>query len=181
MLREGSLPESCGQTFTSRHRFARHTVVGVTMNIHIGELDRPDVQALLDLHVSAMSAFSPPEACHVLPGSALMSPLITFFTIREGDRLLGMGALKELGGQEGEIKSMRTAPDALGRGIGKRLLEAIVAEARRRGYRRLRLETGRSFEFAAANHLYHRAGFTEGEPFGGYPVTEFTRFLAFDL
>lgn len=151
------------------------------MTFHSDELDRADVQALLDLHVAAMHAFSPPEACHVLPGAALASPLITLFTLREHGRLLGMGALKELGSDEGEIKSMRTSPEALGRGVGRQMLDFLVAESRRRGYVSLRLETGRSAEFAAANHLYDSAGFVAGEPFGGYPVTDFTRFLRLDL
>lgn len=151
------------------------------MTIHINELDRPDVQALLALHVAAMNAHSPPDACHVLPGAALAHPTITFFTARADGRLLGIGALKELGPAEGEIKSMRTAPEALGRGVGRFLLDAITAEARRRGYRRLLLETGRSEDFAAALRLYERAGFTDCGPFGGYPGSPFTRFLALDL
>jgi putative acetyltransferase len=79
----------------------------VPITIHQGELDRSDVQELLALHVAAMRAHSPPEACHVLPGSALAHPSITFFTAREGAQLLGIGALKDLGDGTGEIKSMR--------------------------------------------------------------------------
>jgi putative acetyltransferase len=153
----------------------------VHFTIHQGELEAPDVQDLLALHVAAMHAHSPPEACHVLPGSALACPSITFFTAREGGQLLGIGALKELGSKEGEVKSMRTAPAALGSGVGRLLLSAITDEARRRGYRRLLLETGRSEDFAAANRLYDRAGFTECGPFGGYRASPFTRFLCLDL
>ncbi|UUR08388.1 GNAT family N-acetyltransferase [Sphingomonas glaciei] len=153
----------------------------MSISIHLGELDQEDVQALLALHVAAMHAHSPPEACHVLPGSALAHPAITFFTAREAGRLLGIGALKELGGGEGEIKSMRTAPSALGGGVGRTILAAITAEARSRGYSRLLLETGRSEHFAAANHLYDRAGFTECGQFGGYPASDFTRFLCLEL
>ncbi len=146
-----------------------------------GELDRTDVQALLALHVAAMHAHSPPEACHVLPGSALAHPSITFFTAREDSELLGFGALKALGDGEGEIKSMRTDPAALGRGVGKAILTAITAEARARGYSRLLLETGTTPDFAAALGLYERAGFLASDPFGGYPPSEFTRLLRLDL
>jgi putative acetyltransferase len=145
------------------------------------ELDEPDVQALLALHVAAMHAHSPREACHVLPGSALAHPAITFFTAREDGRLLGIGALKALGHGEGEIKSMRTDPAALGRGVGMAILAAIVTEARGRGYDRLLLETGTTPDFAAALRLYDRAGFVRTGPFGGYPPSEFTRFLRLDL
>jgi putative acetyltransferase len=153
----------------------------VPITIHQGELDRDDVQALLALHVAAMHAHSPPEACHVLPGLALAHPAITFFTAREDGRLLGFGALKALGDRTGEIKSMRTALTALGRGVGGAILAAIIAEARQRGYHRLLLETGRSQDFAAANQLYDRSGFTECSSFGGYPESPFTRFLALKL
>jgi putative acetyltransferase len=154
----------------------------VAITIHLGELGRPDVEALLALHVAAMRSQSPPDACHVLGAEALADPCITFFTAREdGVRLLGTAALKELGGRAGEIKSMRTAPHALRRGVASVLLETIVAEARRRGYDRLLLETGRSEEFAAANALYERAGFGECGAFGGYDESPFTRFLALPL
>ncbi len=146
-----------------------------------GELDKPDVQALLALHVTAMHAHSPPEACHVLPGSALARPSITFFTARDGDRLLGFGALKALGDGDGEVKSMRTAPEALGQGVGRAILAALTTEARARGYRSLLLETGTTPDFAAALRLYERAGFRSSEPFGGYPASDFTRFLRLDL
>lgn len=146
-----------------------------------GELDQPDVQALLALHVAAMHAHSPPEACHVLPGSALAHPSITFFTARDDSRLQGFGALKALGNNEGEIKSMRTDPAALGNGVGKAILTAITAEARARSYDRLLLETGTTPDFAAALRLYDRAGFVQTGPFGGYPASDFTRFLRLDL
>lgn len=151
------------------------------ITVHQGELEHPDVQQLLALHVSAMHAHSPPEACHVLPGSALAHPSITFLTARADGRLLGMAALKALGPREGEVKSMRVAPAALGRGVGHHLLVHLIGEARQRGYQRLLLETGTGDDFAAANLLYDRAGFTECGPFGGYPASSFTRFLCLDL
>jgi putative acetyltransferase len=153
----------------------------VTMTISQNELDHADVQQLLALHVAAMHANSPPEACHVLPAAALAHPSITFFTAREDGALLGIGALKDLGDGSGEIKSMRTAPHALGRGVGRALLGAVTAEACSRGYHRLLLETGTSLEFVAANRLYDSAGFVTGEPFGSYPATDFTSFLRLDL
>lgn len=153
----------------------------MSLTIHRGELDRDDVQELLALHVAAMQAHSPPEACHVLPGAALAHPSITFFSARRDGQLLGIGALKTLGNGDGEIKSMRTSPSAPRQGVGKAILAAIVAEARHRGYRALRLETGRSEEFEAANRLYDRAGFTESGPFGDYPDGPFTRFMMLSL
>ena len=102
---------------------------------------------------------------------------MTFWSARENGKLLGVGALKELSPDHAEIKSMRTAPAALGRGIGRALLNHIVGEARSRGYRRLSLETGSTEPFAAALRLYESEGFEPCSPFGGYQDTPFTRFF----
>lgn len=153
----------------------------MAIEIHRGQLAHDDVQALLADHVAAMHAYSPPEACHVLPGSALDHPAITFFTARRDGRLLGMAALKALPDRTGEVKSMRTVPAALRQGVAATLLEALVTEARVRGYHALLLETGTGPEFDPANRLYDRAGFSPGAPFGGYPPNDFTRFLRLDL
>jgi putative acetyltransferase len=167
----------------SPRRWRGLQLVGSAMaiTIHRAELHSPDVQALLDLHVAAMRDHSPADACHVLPGSALDRPDILFLTARENGELLGMGALKSLDDHSGEIKSMRTTPSAVRRGVASTLLRAIVAEARARHYDRLLLETGTGRDFSAANALYERAGFTDTGPFGGYPTSPFTRFLALHL
>ena len=87
--------------------------------------------------------------------------------------MLGCGALKllehgEAGTMQGEIKSMRTAAHARGRGIGALLLTHILAEARHMGYHRLYLETGSQDFFAPARRLYQRHGFDFCPPFAGY-------------
>lgn len=142
-----------------------------------GDLDSADVRALLELHFSAMRSTSPPEACHVLAIDGLREPGLTFWSMREDGRLLGIGALKQLTADHGEVKSMRTAAEALGRGVGSAMLAHIVAEARSRGYARLSLETGSTGPFAAALRLYQREGFIPCGPFGGYLPTPFTRFF----
>ncbi|MBA3526043.1 MAG: GNAT family N-acetyltransferase [Pseudomonadota bacterium] len=142
-----------------------------------GDLDRADVRALLELHFSAMRSTSPPDACHVLALDGLREPGLTFWSMREDGRLLGVGALKQLAPDHGEVKSMRTAPEALGRGVGTAILAHIVAAARSRGYSRLSLETGSTKPFEAALRLYQREGFLPCGPFGGYQATPFTRFF----
>jgi putative acetyltransferase len=146
-----------------------------------GELDREDVRDLLDQHFSEMRAGSPPDACHVLPIDGLKDPDIRFFTLREDGKLLGCGALKRLEPGHGEIKSMRTSNSALGRGIGKTLLDHIIAIARSEGMFRLSLETGSTEQFAAALRLYERAGFEPSGPFAGYRETPFTRFFTREI
>lgn len=142
-----------------------------------GELDRNDVRALLAQHFAEMRAGSPPSACHVLTADDLNVPDIRFFTLREEGALLGCGALKRLEPGHGELKSMRTADTALGRGVGKAMLDRLIAVARSEGMTRLSLETGSTEQFAAANRLYEREGFDRCGPFGGYADTPFTRFF----
>ena len=147
-----------------------------------GELDYEDVHALLDQHVAEMNAGSPPSACHVLAIDALKHSAIRFFTVRdEAGGLLGCGALKRLADDHGEIKSMRTADAALGRGVGSAMLDHLTSTARQAGMRRLSLETGNTTQFAAANRLYEREGYQRCSPFGGYPDTPFTYFYSREI
>ena len=142
-----------------------------------GELDRDDVRALLAQHFAEMRAGSPPSACHVLPVDGLRDPAIRFFTLREGGVLLGCGALKRIGADHGEVKSMRTADAARGRGVGRAVLRHLVATARAMGMTRLSLETGSTESFSAAIRLYEREGFARCGPFGDYADASFTRFF----
>jgi putative acetyltransferase len=142
-----------------------------------GELDRDDVRALLAQHFAEMRAGSPPSACHVLPVDGLRDPAIRFFTLREGGVLLGCGALKRIGVDHGEVKSMRTADAARGRGVGRAVLRHLVATARAMAMTRLSLETGSTEPFSAAVRLYEREGFARCGPFGDYADTSFTRFF----
>ena len=146
-------------------------------SFHEGELDREDVRALLDYHFRRMRENSPPEACHVLPTDGLSGPDITFWSVRENGDLLGFGALKALSADHSEIKSMRTSPDALGRGVGTAVLGHILNQARRGGHKQVSLETGSTEPFAAALRLYKREGFVPCGPFGSYADTPFTRFF----
>ena len=145
--------------------------------IHEGELDHEDVRALLAQHFAEMRAGSPPSACHVLPADGMKSADLRFFTLRENGDLLGCGALRRIEPGHAEIKSMRTADAALGRGVGKAVLDHLVMAAKGEGMARLSLETGSTEQFAAANRLYEREGFQVCGPFGGYVDTPFTRFF----
>lgn len=138
------------------------------MRIQLDDPARPDVMALLGEHLRNMHELSPRESVHALDVDGLKSPDISFWTVREGDVLLGCGALKELDPAHGEVKSMRTPDSLRRRGAGRAMLTHIVHEARARGYRRLSLETGSMEEFAPAQRLYESFGFVFCEPFGDY-------------
>jgi len=127
--------------------------------------------ALIERHLAFARANSPPEDVHALEVTGLRDPDVSFFGIRDGDELVGIGALKHLDEGHGEIKSMHTAEEARGRGVGRAMLTGLLAEARARGYRRVSLETGTMAAFAAARDLYASAGFVVCGPFGGYRMS----------
>ncbi|GAA1140357.1 GNAT family N-acetyltransferase [Nesterenkonia lutea] len=152
------------------------------MRITEGTLDHPAVRELITEHLKDMHDTSPPESIHALDLTALHAPELTFWSawiqprgslaagdsLTPGDSLAGCAALKELGPSHGEIKTMRTAPQARGRGVASTMLEHLIAVAAARGYSRLSLETGVEDYFAAARRLYARHGFTVCPPFGSY-------------
>jgi putative acetyltransferase len=139
---------------------------------------RDDVLRLLDEHLTDMRATSPPESVHALDPSALTGPGLTFWTLRDGDLLLGCAALKELDARHAEIKSMRTAAVARRRGVASRLLDNILLTARERGYERLSLETGTQDFFAPARALYVSRGFVECGPFASYVLDPHSAFFS---
>ncbi len=149
------------------------------MEIREGGLDEPQVVELLRLHAAGMLANSPAGSCHFLDLLGLRRPDVSFWSVWEGEDLLGVGALKELDVAHSEIKSMRTAPDQLRSGVGAALMSHILKVARERGYKRLSLETGSGEAFAAAHALYRKFGFTDCGAFGDYPADDpFSRFMS---
>lgn len=153
----------------------------MTMRIEIDDPARADVYALLDEHLRSMHELSPPESVHALDVNRLKGPDVTFWSARDGNLLLGCGALKELDPGHGEVKSMRT-PEALRRrGAGRAILDHILAEARRRGYKRLSLETGTVPAFDAAHKLYQSAGFQYCGPFADYVPDPHSAFMTLAL
>ena len=151
------------------------------IEIRADDLRGADVAALLQEHLDDMHRHSPPESVHALDLDTLRRPEITFWVVRDGDALLGCGALKQLDPRHGEIKSMRTANVHRGRGVGALMLDHIVAEARRRGYARLSLETGTPAAFDPARRLYARYGFVECGPFAGYAPDPYSTFMTLEL
>lgn len=134
-------------------------------------------RALLALHLADMHANSPPGSVFALDLSGLRRPDVAVWTAWHGSAIAGIAALRQLGDGGGEVKSMRTHPDYVRRGVAARLLEHIIAVARARGYRRLSLETGSGPAFAPALALYRTRGFVEGEVFGQYERSAFNQFL----
>jgi putative acetyltransferase len=152
-----------------------------TLHVELDDPARPDVYALLEEHLRNMHELSPPESVHALDVSRLKRPDITFWSVREGTTLLGCGALKELDPKHGEVKSMRTPQTLRRRGAGRAVLAHIIEEARRRGYRRLSLETGSMEAFQPAWRLYESFGFSFCGPFGDYKPDPNSIFMTLTL
>jgi putative acetyltransferase len=133
-----------------------------------GDLDDPRVRALLEHHVTSARAATAPGSDHALDPEGLKAPDITFWAAWEDGVLLGVGALKRLSNDHGEIKSMHTVLKRRRRGIGSAMLLHIIDAARARGMSRLSLETGSWDYFESARELYKRHGFAECPPFGDY-------------
>ncbi|HTW99697.1 MAG TPA: GNAT family N-acetyltransferase [Acidimicrobiales bacterium] len=140
-----------------------------------------DVRRLLERHLAFAYANSPPEHVHALDESGLSEPSVTFFSARRSGSLVGVGALKQLDETHGEIKSMHTSEQVRGQGVGRAMLDHLLAVASARGYRRVSLETGSTDEFAPARTLYASAGFVPCEPFAAYRASEWNTFMTLEL
>jgi putative acetyltransferase len=145
------------------------------------DLTGPEIAELIAIHGGTMLAASPRESCHFLPIDGLRQPSVSVWSLWEGGALLGCGALKDLGNGTGEIKSMHTREVLRGRGLGRRMLEHILAEARRRSYSGLYLETGSVDGFIPARRLYEAYGFNYCGPFGDYAEDPHSVFMSLPL
>jgi putative acetyltransferase len=138
------------------------------MDIRRDDLRGPEIAVFLQEHLRDMHRVSPPESVHALDLESLRQPDITFWTIWDAGTLAGCGALKELDPRHAEIKSMRTASSHRRQGVAKQLLQHLLAEAKRRGYTRVSLETGAMDFFLPARALYASCGFEYCPPFADY-------------
>lgn len=151
------------------------------IEITTGDLDDPEVAALLLTHVTLARAATAACSAHALDNAGLRAPDIAFYVARERGALLSVGALKRLTDEHGEVKSMHTAQAGRGRGAGSAMLAHIVAQAKASGMSRVSLETGAADYFAAARRLYTRHGFVECAPFATYVPDRNSVFMTLDL
>lgn len=153
----------------------------MSLRIVEGGLDDPRVQALVALHQRLAREATAEGFAFALDLSGLRVPEIRVFSAWDGQTLLGVGALKRMTPEHGEVKSMHTAEAARRRGVGAAMLRHIIGEARAAGMTRLSLETGTSIYFQAAVALYLAAGFVPCGPFGDYAASPENRFLTLAL
>src|SRR6201988_3652683 len=145
------------------------------LTIRAEQPDQPDVIPLIEALDAQMTALYPPESNHLLDLAALSDPAVTFLVVRDGDEVVGCGALLRDPRGWGEVKRMVVRPDRRGRGIGKRVLAALEGLARDARLSLLRLETG--IHSADALALYRRSGFVKCAAFGDYKPDPLSVFM----
>jgi putative acetyltransferase len=151
------------------------------MRIVQGDLSDPRVVDLLHLHLTRARAETAPGSAHALDLTGLQSPDVSFWAIWDDETLLGVGALKRLSADHGEVKSMYTVQSLRRRGTGSAMLRHIIATARASGMARLSLETGSWDYFRPARAFYSRHGFVECPPFADYLLDPNSVFMSLDL
>lgn len=147
------------------------------LEIRVDDLSVDATRALITAHLAGMHDSSPAESVHALDIDGLRHPAVTFWSAWSEGELAGIGALKRLDAERGELKSMRVDDRFRGTGVGRALLRHIMNDAREHGMTSLWLETGSTEEFLPARRLYESEGFAPCGPFEGYTLDPFSMFL----
>jgi putative acetyltransferase len=133
-----------------------------------GQLDHPQVQALLAVHLADIAPTAPAESRHALDLSGLQAPEVCFWSAWQRDSLAAVGAYKQLSPMQAEIKSMCVAKACRAQGAGRAMLQFLAKTAQEHAITELYLETGSMAFFLPARKLYESFGFEYCPPFGDY-------------
>jgi putative acetyltransferase len=128
--------------------------------------DAPDAQALIEELEAHLETLYPRESRHGFSVEKLLRERVTFFVTRDGKQAAGCGGILIVRNEYAEIKRMYVRPAFRGRGLGRLMLDHLVAHALLHGLGVIRLETGIHQQEAIA--LYERSGFRRIAPFGPY-------------
>jgi GNAT superfamily N-acetyltransferase len=122
--------------------------------------------------VAAMEAeltpqFGPitPDRTSTVAPEEMAPPGGTFVLVVEDDRVVAGGGVRRLSDGVAEIKRMYVVPESRGRGLGRRLLEALEHAAADLGYSRTRLDTAPPLTAALA--MYRAAGYRDIPDYNG--------------
>lgn len=137
----------------------------------------PEVLAVLRDHWAFATAHTPIGDVHALDLDGLLAPGVTFYSVRLAGTVVAVGALRDLGDNHFEVKSMHTVVRHRRQGWARRLLGHLEAAAREMGAVRLSLETGSDEPFSPALRMYAAAGFEKCGPFGHYPAGRGNTFM----
>jgi putative acetyltransferase len=165
--------------------------MSVKINIAIDDLSDGAVFELLQGHRQEMLKHSPVESVHALDSHAMKSPSLIFWSAstelleerESSDQRFKIAcvALNRLDQHQLELKSMKVSDAYLGLGVGRALLNYVLAYAKRSGYQRISLETGTINVFLAARCLYQSVGFVQCLPFSNYVNDQHSVCMSLDL
>ena len=130
--------------------------------------ENPEVNDLLKKHFIELRSVSPAGSTHVLDIPGLKIPSIKFWSLWENDELVGCGALKFLDDNHGEFKSIRIADQFRKNGLGIKIIDHLINEAKKLNIKKISVETGSGDFFLSARKLFKKCGFEPCEPFAHY-------------
>ena len=124
-----------------------------------GNFDNPEVNDLLNKHFIELRSVSPAGSTHVLDIAGLNNQTIKFWSLWENKDLVGCGALKFLDKSHGEFKSIRVADKFRKKGVGERIIDRLIEEAKKLQIKKLSIETGSGEFFSPARKLFTKFNF----------------------
>tara|TARA_B100000780_G_scaffold251226_1_gene197772 strand:- start:2 stop:466 length:465 start_codon:yes stop_codon:yes gene_type:complete len=130
--------------------------------------DNIEVHDLLVKHFIELKSVSPDGSAHVLDIDGLKVSSIKFWSLWEGEELMGIGAIKFLNKTHGEFKSIRVNDKFRNKGFGLKVINHLINEARKLNIEQLSLETGAGKFFLYARKLFVKCGFKTCDPFAHY-------------
>ena len=133
-----------------------------------GNFENLEVNELLNKHFIELRSVSPAGSTHVLDIDGLKHKSIKFWSLWDNSQLIGCGALKFLEKNHGEFKSIRVADKFRKSGIGKKIIEHLIEEAKKLEISKLSIETGAGDFFIPARNLFLQFGFKKCIPFAHY-------------
>ena len=133
-----------------------------------GNFDNSEVLELLNKHFIELRSVSPEGSTHVLDIEGLKDQNIKFWSLWEGNLLMGCGALKFLNKEHGEFKSIRVEDRFRKKDNGIKILKHLIFEAKKLNIKRISVETGTGDFFTSARKLFNKCGFKLCKPFAHY-------------
>ena len=146
-----------------------------------GNFDNPQVNALLKKHFIELKSVSPAGSTHVLDISGLKDQSIKFWSLWESNKLVGCGALKFLDKNHGEFKSIRVADNFRKSGVGRKIINHLIEEAKKLDISKLSIETGAGEFFLPARKLFIEFGFKICPPFAHYKEDPNSCYYSLDI
>jgi GNAT superfamily N-acetyltransferase len=136
------------------HREAAHSLVSEYLH-WVGGIAKAnyglsfDIDAMVRSDIEDISKFYPPSG--------------RFYLVEHADAFVGVGCLRRLAPNVGEVQRMYVQPHVRGVGAGRALVERLLQDAISLGYTTVRLESLRAL--TVAHSLYRSVGFREVDPY----------------